>query len=231
MALTGNTPLVAPLTGRDTGLSDAGAVFVALTPTPGTGIISFATPTTFAIGELNPHLMVINAGNLNIYPLYVRFLVTVAPVAGVLPYLSVFIDQLAGRTAVAATGLTINNTNIGSQLGVGANVGANPSAIKSGAQISIGVNTLTAATSQRRVVGNARVRATLPVVSDTYGLSFGSPDPVATGMPIEGTLVLDRVINMPAIVLGPGQIMGVVYWAASNSTGVTTEVEFCYGER
>ena len=231
MALTGNTPLVAPLVGRDTGLADAGATFVAVTPTPGTGIVGFATPTTFAIGELNPLLIIINAGNLNIYPLYFRMLVTVAPVAGVLPYLSVFIDQLAGRTAVQATALTVSNTNIGSQLGVGSQAGFNPSAIKSGAQIAVGVNTLTAATSQRRIVGNARMRGTLPVVSDTYGLSFGSPDPVSAGMPIEGTLILDRTINMPAIVLGPGQVMGVVYWAASNSTGVTAEIEFAYGER
>src|ERR1700674_77821 len=106
MALTGTSALVAPLTGRDTGLADAGAVFVALTPTPGTGIVSFATPTTFAVGELNPFVSIINGGNLNIYPLYCRFHVTVVPTTNTTSNLAVFIDQLAGRTSVQATAAT-----------------------------------------------------------------------------------------------------------------------------
>jgi hypothetical protein len=229
MSLTGTSPLVAPLTGRDTGLSDAGAMFSAVTPTPGTGILGFATPTTFAIGELNPFVFLYNGGNLNIYPFYISLTVTAAPVAGVLPYLTVFVDQ-GLRGNVTGTVATINNTNIGSQLPLSP-VGFNPSAVRSGAQVTVGLNVLTAATPQRRIVANRRIRGVLPVVSDQYTLSFGSPDPTSTGMPIEGTLILDRVINMPAIVVGPGQCMGIVYWAASNSTGVTAEVEFCYGER
>ncbi len=231
MALTGNTPLVAPLVGRDTGLADAGAVFVATMPTPGTGTVGFATPTTFAIGELNPFLFLYNGGNLNIYPLYARFNVTVVDTTGTLPYLACFVDQ-GIRGNVTGTAMTVQNTNIGSQLTVGGNSpGSNPSAAKSGAQVTAGLNVLTAATPQRRVVGNAKIRATTPVVSDQYGLSFGSPDPVVAGAAIDGTAALDRCVNFPAIVIGPGQCFGIVYWKAAITVGITLEAEFCWGER
>jgi hypothetical protein len=229
MSLTGTTPLVAPLTGRDTGLADAGAMFVASNPTIGTGQVGFATNTTFAIGELNPFIFLYNGGNLNIYPLYVRLHVTVVNTTGVLPYIGVVVDQ-GIRGNVTGTVMTVVNSNIGSQLALSP-VGFNPSAVKSGAQVTMGLNALTAATSQRRIIASAILRPVKSVVHDVYQLSFGSPDPTSTGMPLEGTLAIDRVINVPATVVGPGQCMGIVYWNAADTVGITMEAELCYGER
>jgi hypothetical protein len=232
MSLTGTAPLVAPLTGRDTGLADQGGTFVAQMPTLGTGVIGFATPTSQALGETNPCFLLYNGGNLNIYPLYLRIYVTVigttSATSGV--QFTQTVDQ-GNRSAGTGTTQTpvISNTSIGSPITA---TGLNPSASKSAATILLGANVTTAATGQKRVVGHGLYRALLPgVVWDEYGFSWGSPQASGVGTVLEAATAMSKTINYPALVIGPGAFFSIAYWFASVTASPTFHYEFGYGEK
>ena len=234
MSLTGNAPLVAPLTGRDTGLADQGSIYTASMPTLGTGVIGFATPTSQAIGETNPCFTVYNGGSVNIYPLYLRMYVTVigttSSTSGIQFTQTTDIGNRSGGSGTFQT-MVISNTSIGATL---TPTGVNPSSFKSGATILVGANVTTAATSQKRVVGHMQYRALLPgVVWDEYGFSWGSPTNFASGTPLEvaGTPALSRTVGYAPLVIGPNGFFSIACWFANLTAAPTFHYEFVYGER
>src|SRR5258708_4579 len=118
MSLAGTTPVVTPLLSRDTVAADQGNYYVAISPTPGTGIANTATvETTLAQAETSPYLSVYNGSlSANIYPLYLRLTTTAAQAVATVMRFTLTIDQ-GNRitTQPAAAGvLTINNVNMGS---------------------------------------------------------------------------------------------------------------------
>ena len=217
MAFAGSSANVAGLSGRDINLADLGASFLAITPTPGTGIIGHAAPTTF--DETKPYLHLYNAGLLTIYPAYLKFHVTVVGVANTRVQYTQALDSGANRYTSGGTSLTINNTNMAS-------------AVTSGAQIRVGAVTAAAVSTQRRILSHRVFRAVIEVVEDTYTFTWGSPSLAQVpGLITTGTAQAHVAHAFPPLAIGPGQQFLVHQWSASQSTGPTMEVEFGYYEK
>ncbi len=228
MSLAGTLPVVAPLLSRDTLMADLGYYFVAVSPTPGTGVVETATITTFALAEAAPMLTVYNGSTLlnpvNIALCYLRLTMTQANAGGLTQRFTLTIDQGNRVTTLpAATGvLTINNVNMGS-------------GNKSQAQILTGAALVaSAATSQRRIIGNQSFRngAVVAVIGDVYQFNFGSPDAVDPMSLVEtGTAICNVTYNFPPVVIGPNQTFLIQHWAASATTGAGFEYELGFIEK
>lgn len=216
-----SNPIVASLAGgRDLELADLGVYYVAITPTPATGIITSGSVQAFT--ETTPFLVVYNSGLLNIYPAYLRLRVSAA-----------------GATDSAATFLTntIDSGNRLSAIGSGtlltkANTNSN-SAASSGAICTAGPITASAATGFRRIVSHSAVRSLkIGVIHDTIAMNWGAPTQSLVATLINNaTTHSDTVINNAPIVIAPNQSMVLVHWAASQTTGTTYEIEFAYVEK
>lgn len=217
MSLTQNSTSVTPLAGgRDTSLADSGGMYTALTPTPGTGIVGGAAVTTF--DQTKPHIFIYNSGALNIYPLYIRAHTTVVGVGNSICNWT-FTTDIGDLYTSGGTVLTPNNTNMVSQN-------------KSAAIIVVGATTVAAATSAYRVVGHQMVRAALEVVHDCLQFNFGGAEQCDPMSLIGNTTTLSHTtVNFAPVVIGPGQCFKATRWAASQSTGVTLELEIAYLEK
>lgn len=216
MSLLTTATLAVPSHSRDLGAADVGASFIALTPTPGTGVIGHAVNTTFV--ETKPNVCLFNGGSLNIYPLYLRLTLTVASVANAQQQFTTTLDQ-GNRYSSGGTALTIANTNINSgQL--------------SAAQINVGAVTATAASPQRRILHHRVFRVVIGVAGDVYQWNFGAsvltnPSTLATA----GTAIANVLYGGSPIVVSPGCSLLITAWGATYSTGNTFEYEFGYAEK
>ncbi len=226
MSLIGSTAVVAPVLNRDCVAADLGAYFVAVSPTPGTGIANTVTvETTLAQAEVSPYLSVYNgSSNLNIYPLYLRLTCTAAQAVATIMRFTLTLDQ-GNRitTAPAAAGiLTTNNVNMGS-------------ALKSQAQIMAGTGIVAAAaTSQRRIVGNQSFRngGVINVIGDVYQFNFGATEQIDPMSLVEtGTAICNVTYSFAPMVIGPNQNFMVLQWAAAQTTAPAFEIEFGYLEK
>ena len=207
MAFSGSSASVASLTGRDTNLADLGASFVAITPTPGTGIIGHAAPTTF--DETKPYLALYNAGTSTIHPAYLRFHITVVGAANTRVQYTLALDSGSNRRSSGGTALTINNTNMASQ-------------VLSGASIYVGAVVAAAASTNRRVLGTVVMRGVIEVVEDTYTLNFGGPTlGLHASLATAGTAVAHVAHGVAPVTIGPGQNLLVHQWSASQRHGST----------
>lgn len=217
MSLIGSSTQVAPIAGaRDTSVADSGGLYVAITPTPGTGIVGGAAVTTF--DQTKPHVFLYNSGLLNIYPLYIRAHTTVVGVGNSIANWT-FTTDVGNLLTSGGTALTINNTN-----GISAN--------KSQAIITVGATTCAAATAAARIVGHQMVRAALEVVHDCLQFNFGGSEQCDPMSLIGNSTTLSHTtVNFAPVVIGPGQCFKATRWAASQSTGVTLELEIAYVER
>ena len=218
MSFAGSLSNVATFSAGNYGLSDLGASFVAITPTPGTGIIGHAAPTTF--DETKPYLTLFNNGTLTIYPAYLILHLTVVSVANTRTQFTMALDGggVARRTS-AGTGATINNTNMAS-------------AVSAGAQVYVGAVVASAVTASRRLLGTRVVRAAIGVVEDTIAFTWGASGTVLSpGLITSGTAIAHTSHGFGPVAIGPGQNFLVHQWSASQSTGPTFEVEFGYYER
>ena len=215
MSILGGTNFTSIITNHDAAVADQGNSYVAITPTPGTGIIGFATSTTLAIGELNPDFVLYNPGPLTVYPLYARMHCTVVSTASTNLMFTQFVD-VGNRITTTATSLTKSNTNPAS---------TNSSA----ALISVGANVLSAATSSRKFTAHSWLRSTIDVVHDIYNFSWGSPTVAITGAQV--ATVQEFTKSFMPIAIPGGYLFGITHWNASQSAAQTLEWEFGYIER
>ncbi len=214
-------PVVASIAGgRDFQAADSGNYFVGITPTPGTGIIIGGSVQAFT--ETTPMLVVFNSNSaaVNIYPVYLRLRISVAGATdSAATFLTNTLDT-GNRLSSGGTALTVANLNMAS-------------ANSSKAVCTFGAVTATAATGARRVVSHSVVRSLkIGVIHDTIAVNWGAPTQALTSTLINNTTThSDTVINVAPVVIGPGQSMSMVHWAASQTTGTTYEVEFAFIEK
>lgn len=219
MSFPGSFATVAPLAGaRDTAVCDLGDFFSALTPTPGTGIISSGSVTTFA--ETTPYLVLYNSGGLTVYPTHLRFHTTVV---GAGPTTTAqnwtFTVDVGNRYSSGGTALTVNNTNMNSLN-------------KSGASVYVGAVTATAASNLRRVVEHQAMKFYLETVHDVVNFNFGGPEQVDPASLINNAATLSHsTANLAPIAIGPNQSLVIVRWGASYTTGVTLETAMGWFEK
>jgi hypothetical protein len=234
MSLAGASTVVAPFLNRDTVLADQGFYFVAISPTPGTGIANtVTTETTLAQAEVAPYLSVYN-GNVipgagvqpvNIYPTYLRLTMTAANAVSTVMRFTLTLDQ-GNRitTQPAAAGvLTINNVNMGSTN-------------RSAAQIlgNNGTMVASAPTAQRRIIGNQSFRngGVISVIGDVYQFNFGATEQLDPMSLVEtGTAICNVTYNFAPVVIGPNQSFFVQQWATGQTTAPAFEIEFGFIEK
>lgn len=205
---------VSPILGRDTFAADEGSYFMAITPTPGTGIIGHAAPTTF--DETKPYLVLYNGGSNRIYPVFLRLHTTVVSVGDARTQFTVVVDD-GNRYSTGGTALTKNNVNMDSSRATAAS-------------IYVGAVTATAASSTRRVLDHIVFRGTIDVVEDVFEIQFGAPIGGGFGSSRVAT-VMDSSRSTAPVCIGPGDSMLIHQWAASQSTGPTFQVALGYIER
>lgn len=205
--------------GRDMMLADSGNYFVAITPTPATGIVAGVVHTFV---ETTPFLVVFNSGLNNIYPAHLHLLCSVVDTTdGAAKFLTNTIDN-GNRLSAIGSGvvLKIANTNSGST--------------NSGSAIcTAGPVTASAATGGRKIVSHSQVRSLkVHVVQDTIAVNWGGAHQSLVSTLINNsTTHSDTVVNLAPIVIGPGQSMVMVYWGATYTVAPTYEVEFAYVEK
>lgn len=203
-----------PLTSNQLFAGDEGSYFMAITPTPGTGIIGHAAPTTF--DETKPYLLLYNSGQNRIYPQFIRFHETVVSTAATRSQFTVVVDG-TNRYSSAGTALTINNVNMDSTR-------------TSGAVAYAGAVVASAASTVRRVLDHIVFRGTIDVVEDVYTIAFGASDGMS-GASSRAATVQDAGRVTAPVVIGPGQSLLIHQWAGSQSTGPTLQVAFGFIER
>lgn len=203
---------------RDLTTGLQGQFFTSLNPTPGTGIIGHAAPTTF--DATKPYLLVYNPANSGkvILPMYLRLALTVAPTGTTTMRFTQVLDpgSSVGATRYSSGGSTLisNNTNMRVKSGVSAKVHA-------------GAVTAAAANTGAITIANTTFRTVIGVVGDIYQLSWAAPqltDPAS--LITTGTAVSHVNMAYPPVAIGPGQSFLVHQWSASQSVGPTFEIEF-----
>ena len=223
MSLAGSTnPIVSVLAGgRDMALADSGNYFMAITPTPGTGIITGSSVQAFT--ETTPYMTVYNGnvgGGPSIYPVFLRTHLTVVGATASLAEYWTFTLDTGNRYTSGGTALTINNTNMSN---------ANASL----ASIFVGAITASAASGSRRVVDHVVGKDTvIEVVHDRNVFNWGGNNAVSPSSTASNTTTPTyAAYNLAPMVIGPGQSMVIVRWAASQTTGSTNEFQFSYIEK
>lgn len=204
-------------TSRETAAADQGVYYTALTPTPGTGIIGHAAPTTF--DQTKAYLLCYNPGPNVVYPLYLRLhdtVVSAGDSTGPMFYTQVV--DLGNRFSSGGTALTPNNANPASQN-------------KSKAVITVGAVVCTANSNASQTMFHKTFHpGTIDVVHDqlffTWGAAIlGSPQLLPT------TTASTYAESFGPIVVPAGYSFLIHEWAAAQSTGPTYEVEFGYMEK
>ncbi len=189
-----------------------GSHFVASTPTPGTGIVGHAAPTTF--DETKPYLILYNGHpSKYLYPQFLHLHETVASGGGTRVQVTVCTDIGVRRTS-AGTAMTLNNTNTnGSADGT--------------SQGWIGAVIAAAATASRKIMANVVFRGTIDIVEDDYQIVWGAPDGIGNSSSRVATVAeVSRVV--PPMAIGPGSSLLLHQWAGSQSTGPTFEAYMGY---
>lgn len=214
-------PVVSTLAGgRDTELADLGNYFVAFTPTPGTGIIG--TGSVQAFTETTPCFVLYNSGSLNIYPMMLRTHLTVVGATASIAENMTFTLDTGNRFSSISVGvaLTVSNLNM-------------TSTTASGAVIYAGGVVATAASGSRRIVGHVQKKHTvIEVVHDTTVYQWGGTNAVSYSSVAGNTTTPTYSAHcLPPCVVGPGQSLVIVEWAAAQTTGSTNEYLFSYVEK
>lgn len=204
---------VQSISGKELFSADEGSYFVAISATPGTGVVGHPAPTTF--DETKPYLLLYNGStDKRIALQYLRFHETVVSTAATRTQWTFTIDE-GNRLSSAGTAATINNVNMASS-----NVSV--AAIKHGAPVA------TAASASRRVLGHYSLRGSIDVVEDNLEFIFGG---LGGQNVLAPATVMAVAVNVPPVIIGPGQSFMAYQWSASQSTGPTLEMVLGFIER
>lgn len=206
-----------PLTGKEWLSCAEGSYFVGMTPTPGTGVIGHAAPTTF--DQTKAYIYLYNAATANvcIYPQFLQLHNTVVSVGDTRVQFTIVIDS-TNRYSSGGSNLTVSNTNM------------NSSTATIATTAKVGAAVLATNTAGSRTLGNVVFRGTIDVVEDTYEIVFGGlGGGSSTGSRV--ATVLDASRTFAPICIGPGQGLAIHQWAGSQSTGPTFEAIFGWIER
>jgi len=183
-----------------------GSYFMALTPTPGTGIIG--TINIAAITDISPTMVVYNGSTYKyLYPQFLNLHETVVSTTGARVQFTFYVDNV-NRWTSGGTALTINNTNSGSTL-------------SSGAVINVGA-IVSPAASAKKLIDHVVFRGTIDVVEDQYEFVFGS---VGSGLGTgsRAATVSDFSKTLPPVAIAPGHSMVMHQWAGSQANAPTYE--------
>ena len=194
--------------------ADEGSYYTAITPTPGTGIIGHAAPTTF--DEAKPYIVLFNGGTKRIYPQFLRLYETVASVGGAIAQFTITSD-VGNRRSSAGTAMTISKARLGASA-------------SSAAVGFVGAVVGTAATGARVIHDHIVFRGTIDIIQDCYEIVFGGLGGGNSNSSRAAT-VMDASRTAAPLVIEPGNSLCVTQWVTGQSTGPTFMVTLGYIER
>lgn len=206
---------VLPISGKEFCSVDEGSYFMALTPTPGTGIIG--TVSIAAITAVSPTMVIYNGhASKYLYPQFLNLHETVVSTSGARVQFTFYIDTI-NRYTSGGTALTINNTNSGSSL-------------SSGVLGYVGGIVAPAAGAAQRLVDHVVFRGTIDVVEDQYEFIFGGlGGGMVTGP--QATTVQHFSATLPPVAIAPGGSLVMHQWAGSQANAPTYEYRFGFISR
>jgi hypothetical protein len=206
-----NEAYVNPLTGKELFSADEGSYFMALTPTPGTGIIG--TVSIAAITDVSPTAVFYNGhATKRIYPQFLNLHETVVSTSGARVQFTFYLDNI-NRWTSGGTALTNGCTLSGASdtSGLAAHVGA----------------VVSPAQNAKVLVDHVVFRGTIDVVEDQYEFVFGSQGGGMVTGP-QATTVQHFSATLPPICILPGHSLVMHQWAASQANAPTYEYRFGY---
>lgn len=202
---------VLPISNKELFSADEGSYNVALTPTPGTGVIG--TVSIAAITDVSPTAVFYNSSTTKrIYPQFLNLHETVVSTAGARVQFTFYLDNI-NRYTSGGTLLTNGNTNSGSSADTGlvAHVGG----------------IVSPAASAKVLVAHIVFRGTIDVVEDQYEIVFGSHGGGTVTGP-QATTVQHFSATAPPVCIMPGHSLVMHQWAASQANAPTYEYNFGY---
>jgi hypothetical protein len=204
---------------RTQALAHEGSLWIG-TNTPGTPILDTAALTAYS--ATTPTMVLFNnntvASGINIIPLRFKVQATAAGTNGT-NWLGQWILDTGKRYTSGGTALTLTSPN------------TNVATSKTGVQAWFGAITAPAANASR-IVHSAGYRTVIKVIGDVTAFEFGGTVGHAVGMPMEGTLQLSQVVNVPAIIIPPQCSLLWHEYAASQSVSASFDyIQLEYAER
>lgn len=201
-------------------LAAQGALFVAQTPTPGTGVtLTPAAGTTFS--DTNAIVGVNNIStSRDLIPLWLKLIITAAGTAGTDSHVASRLDLGVRCTVGSGTQLTGKNINP-----------AFSAADPAGAVFVL--PTVAAATGSLINCGRAEVRkAAAPgyIVGDTILFLFGAIEMIEA-QAMTATTAIDRIVHLPGVFIPAGWAWVLNEWMTGRSVAQSAEVEFGYAVR
>lgn len=200
-----------PITGKELFTADEGSYFMALTPTPGTGIIG--TVNIAAITDISPTAVFYNGSTTKrIYPQFLNLHETVVSTSGARVQFTFYLDNI-NRWTSGGTALTNGSTKSGAAdtSGLAAHVGA----------------VVSPAQNAKVLIDHVVFRGTIDVVEDQYEFVFGSQGGGMVTGP-QATTVQHFSATLPPVCILPGHSLVMHQWAASQANAPTYEYRFGY---
>jgi hypothetical protein len=219
----GDVRVVNPLSGLQQAC-DEGAYFTAVNATSETGIsasiaTAYSATASAYVALRNTDANSDASSGKRIFLDYIKMRCTVAP-ASATRWLGVIdIDSVLTRFTSGGTPITPANSNMA----------VNSTSI---AAVNVGALTTVALSSAGRTVSRISFRTVIPVVGDTYIITFGGVDkPTGAGV-VNGTNPQIITYNAPPVVLPANGVMCLSVFGASNAaTGWAGEFEMGWLER
>lgn len=206
---------VLALTGKEMFFADEGSYNMALTPTPGTGVIG--TVSIAAITDVSPTAVFYNASTTKrIYPQFLNLHETVVSTSGSRVQFTFYLDNI-NRWTSGGTALVNGNTNSGGS--VDTSLVSHVGAVVSPAQ------------NAKVLIDHVVFRGAIDVVEDQYEFVFAGN----TGMTGSGAAVVTTVQHitkhLPPVCILPGHSMVMHQWAGSQANAPTYEYRMGYVSR
>jgi hypothetical protein len=216
------------------GYVNEGSLWIAGTPTPGTGItLSVATGVTFSDTQAlvclnNTDVAAPNAGGRTIQPLFVEIICTTAPVATTTHFVAHRVDNQPRGSAGTQLGANPTGT---SPRPTNMNYGGSPA----GQAFALGGSAVSVAASAnvRNVGRNVLRSAAAPawVVGDHVTILFGGREMAAGGVNIGATTASAITIFAPGCAIGPGHSYVMNEWALLRTGALAGEIFVGWMER
>jgi hypothetical protein len=202
---------VLPISSKEMFTADEGSYNMALTPTPGTGVIG--TASIAAITDVSPTAVFYNSSTTKrIYPQFLNLHETVVSTSGSRVQFTFYLDNV-NRWTSGGTLLTNGNCNSGSSADTAlvAHVGG-----------------ITAPAANAKVlIDHVVFRGTIDVVEDQFEFVFAGVGG-GTGSGSRVATVQDFSRTLPPVCIMPGHSMVMHQWAASQANAPTYEYRFGY---
>ena len=195
--------------------AEEGSYYVAVNPTPGTGIAGITAANGYDATEAFIHILNSAASTKTIVLDYIKLSVTAVGTNGTDLRFDCHLDT-GSRFTSGGSVLTGENCLVGGAA--------------TQAQINCGAVVAPAATADVVRIGGCELRSAIKVAGDQYLFDFGG-EPTASQDAVNATTGVNITTSLPPVVLRPGKSFLFADNAASQSVAASYEVEIGYWER